>query len=337
MNKLSKIGLLVVTLILTLLFVEWCTRFIFNRNGMNYGIEMWKYAKLLKKQSDVKLISHEHYPNREAVLMGVPVKTNSYGLRDYEYSISKSDHTFRILILGDSMTFGWGTSLEDTYPKALERMLNENLSLMNPDSSSNIHRFEVINAGVGNYNTVQEVAYFRERGIKFRPGMVILGFYLNDAEELPRRASGFIKEHSYLYILFTSVWDAFQRTIGWKKGYQNYYLDLYKETSQGWIDCQQALKELMSTCKLENMNLYIAIIPELHHPNHGYAFNEIHSLIAGIGKQHNVPIIDLLPEFYGITPDSLWVSPGDPHPNGRAHAIIAKGIYNQVGRSLKYE
>lgn len=34
------------------------------------------------------------------------VKLNSQGLRDYEYSLEKPEKVFRILVLGDSMTFG---------------------------------------------------------------------------------------------------------------------------------------------------------------------------------------------------------------------------------------
>lgn len=50
----------------------------------------------------------------------IPVKSNSDGFRDIVHHASKGGQTIRILGLGDSFTFGWGVSLEQTYLKRLE-------------------------------------------------------------------------------------------------------------------------------------------------------------------------------------------------------------------------
>ena len=56
---------------------------------------------------------------------GVPVKINQLGFRDdREYRLEKSPSTFRILILGDSVTFGHGSVYEHSYPYLLEQRLN---------------------------------------------------------------------------------------------------------------------------------------------------------------------------------------------------------------------
>ena len=134
-------------------------------------------------------------------------------------------------------------------------------------------------------------------------------------------------EHSYFYVLLSTGWDAVLRAFGLRIGYKDYYLDLYSDTSQGWKDCQAALKELIRLCQEKHIELRIAIIPELHQPDETYALGKIHTLISSIGSQHNIPVIDLLPAFKGIDPQSLWVSPGDPHANEKAHLLIAKAIY----------
>lgn len=76
------------------------------------------------------------------MLQGVPVMINAEGLRDYEYDYQRPAGVTRILALGDSVTFGWGVKLEDTYPKVLERLLN---------GGESRDRYEVLNCGVGNY------------------------------------------------------------------------------------------------------------------------------------------------------------------------------------------
>src|SRR5262249_37828642 len=62
--------------------------------------------------------------NYDGWFAGVPVHTNSLELRDpREYSLEKRPNTFRILVLGDSVTFGHGSLYEHTYPFLLEQRL----------------------------------------------------------------------------------------------------------------------------------------------------------------------------------------------------------------------
>ena len=103
---------------------------------------------------------------------GVPVKVNSLGFRDpREYSLTKPPGAFRILVLGDSVTFGHGAQFETTYPYLLEQRLRR----WRPDVT-----WEVWNLGVPGYNTRQELMYLQEVGQRFQPDLVVVGFYPND-------------------------------------------------------------------------------------------------------------------------------------------------------------
>jgi GDSL-like Lipase/Acylhydrolase family len=306
-----------------LLVLEFAARVVLDRNGMHYGIEMWKYAKQVKQRSVNPLMSHEHAPNREATLMGVNVKTGSQGLRDRDYPEVKGPNEYRILVLGDSLTFGWGVSVYRTYPKVLERTLNDR-------QSGKGTLYQVINAGVGNYNTVQEVAYFKERGIRYGPDEVILGFYINDAEPVPAPEDAWLARTSYLYVLATSGWDAFQRRMGRTASYEDYYGALYTEQNAGWRAGRQALDELVAMCRRTGIRLRVVLLPELHFPDGKYPFSAIHDAVAGIVTRSGVPVIDLQSAFRGHDPKSLWVSLGDAHPNAKAQEIIAMEIYKAM-------
>src|SRR5215467_3233309 len=49
-------------------------------------------------------------PNYDGWFAGVPVRTNALGFRDdREYDLAKRSNTFRIIVLGDSVTFGHGS------------------------------------------------------------------------------------------------------------------------------------------------------------------------------------------------------------------------------------
>lgn len=110
--------------------------------------------------------------NYDGWFAGVPARTNSLGFRDTrEYSLTKSPGAFRILVLGDSVTFGHGALYETSYPYLLEQRLRE----WRPDV-----KWEVWNLGVPGYNTAQELAYLNEVGERYAPDLVIVGLFMND-------------------------------------------------------------------------------------------------------------------------------------------------------------
>ena len=117
-------ALLIISVIFALVAGEVAVRLLTSRNEKDLNIEMWRYATKVKRTSRNPALSHEHAPGASAHLMGVDVHINSQGLRGKEYAIAKPPGTYRILVLGDSMTFGWGVPVEETYPSRLEVALN---------------------------------------------------------------------------------------------------------------------------------------------------------------------------------------------------------------------
>lgn len=318
-RRLAAVCLAVAALAIGLTALEALTRVVFNRNGMHFGIEMWKYAREIKQRSPVAAMGHEHAPNRDAILMGVPVRINADGLRDREFQRARTPGVRRIMVLGDSMTFGWGARQEDTYSKVLERRLNQ---AGRPT--------EVINTGVGNYNTTQEVAYFRERGRAYRPDDVILAFYINDAEPTPQPVQNPLARHSAFYVLASSGFDAVQRRVGLKQDLLTYYSELYSDRNPGWEACRAAIAEFRQLAGSIGAAPLVAIIPELHHADADYPFRHVHELVADLARRASLPVLDLTPAFTGVEPLSLWVSRGDAHPNARAHQLIATALYDAL-------
>jgi len=110
--------------------------------------------------------------NYDGWFAGVPARTNSLGFRDIrEYTIPKPPGTVRIIVLGDSVTFGHGATFETSYPYLLEQRLRS----WNPQV-----KWEVWNLGVPGYNTAQELAYLNEVGERYEPDLVVVGFFSND-------------------------------------------------------------------------------------------------------------------------------------------------------------
>ncbi len=293
-------------------------------DGMQFDLEMWRYAKYIKRQSSSPAIGHEHTPNTSAHLMGADVAISSQGLRDREFSMAPVPGKARIMMLGDSLAFGWGVPVEKTSSKQLEQML-----------SKAGHDVEVINTGVGNYNTEMQVAYFLERGHKFQPQYVVLNYFINDAEPTPRDRSNIFSRHSPAYVFFSSRVDAALRMVnaGEKKDWKSYYASLY-EGDEGIGRVAAAIEKLAKYCREHNIKLYVANQPELREPK-DYPFPQVDRMLEKIADANKVPYIPLLPTVRDLEPESLWVTRPDPHPSAVAHQAFAQGLFKVFDRELK--
>jgi hypothetical protein len=112
-----------------------------------------------------KMQCHEYMPSALFGYELIPKamnEINSFGMRDKEYPFIKPDGTFRILLLGDSITeFGkWSKYVEDRL---------------------NVRgRYEIMNCAVAGWNLPNYRAYLKYKGMSFKPDLVLIGFCLND-------------------------------------------------------------------------------------------------------------------------------------------------------------
>jgi hypothetical protein len=99
-----------------------------------------------------------------------PVRINSLGLRGPEVE-EREPGELRILFLGDSVVAGFEVPYEQTLTAVLEDQLGRRLE----------RPVRVINAAVRGYGTDQSYLYFRERGHRLGPDLVIMVHAYNDA------------------------------------------------------------------------------------------------------------------------------------------------------------
>jgi lysophospholipase L1-like esterase len=285
-------------------------------DGMDFDLEMWKYARDLKKKSEFAEIGHEHVPGSSGFYMGVPVVINAMGQRDRDFSLAKPAQSYRIVMLGDSLTFGWGVAIEHTPSKLLETRLNAN-----PAGK----KFEVINAGVGNYNSAMEVYSFLRKWSGLKPDMVILNYFINDAEPTPRRRNSTIFEHSEAAVYIAARIDKLKREFIGGSNWRDYYTGLYADDAGAWAMNKKAIGKLIAYCKENNIRFMLVNYPELHELN-PYPFEEVTAAVKSIADAEGVPFVDLLPSVRDFVPEILWVSPTDAHPDKRANEVFVAAL-----------
>lgn len=136
----------------------------------------WKWVKARladgKVNFDPRFVYDEHAGWRNAPNIDATpehhgrIRTNSHGMRNHEeFSVERTPGKRRLLIVGDSYSFGHGVSNEETYAYRLAELL--------PD-------WEVMNLAVSATGTDQNYLMYEHHGKRFKPDVVLLGFYVLD-------------------------------------------------------------------------------------------------------------------------------------------------------------
>jgi lysophospholipase L1-like esterase len=113
-------------------------------------------------------IGYELVPGAKAYVWDANVEINASGYRG-PISTPGKHSGYRVIAIGDSITFGELLPVESTYPYQLREILKERAA-----------GYDVINFGVSGYDTLQEVSHLEHRGVVYKPDLVVVGFCLND-------------------------------------------------------------------------------------------------------------------------------------------------------------
>ena len=137
------------------------------------GIPWLEGYKLVLKPDPV--LVRRNWPSISLTLFSrsVPVTVNADGFRGHETGVEKPAGCYRIIVLGDSATFGVHVGDDETYSALLEGMLNA-------DPGRGKRTFEVINAGVIGYSTRQGLVYLQRDLFRYSPDCLIVSFAIND-------------------------------------------------------------------------------------------------------------------------------------------------------------
>ncbi len=106
----------------------------------------------------------------------VRVRTNSAGFRGPELPGAKPAGVYRIVVLGDSFTFGYGVRERQAYPARLEHILNAR--------THGRPRVEVVNLGVPGAGPLDYLHHLTSTALALQPDLVLVGLFANDVNDL---------------------------------------------------------------------------------------------------------------------------------------------------------
>jgi lysophospholipase L1-like esterase len=160
----KNIFLFCLSVVFTLVFAEILARVVWFY-AMDKRLEFHSPKKSIFEKSANHRLLYVHKKSFESTNAGRKVITNEFGQR-----IMPGHSTFKpnpVLMLGDSVAFGYMIEVSDSLPVLLEKMIGDD-------------NISVINAGVAGYNLPQVLELSKELMPIYRPKLTVYLLHLND-------------------------------------------------------------------------------------------------------------------------------------------------------------
>jgi hypothetical protein len=265
-----------------------------------------------------------------------PVRVNSLGTRGPEFQPAKPAETIRILSLGDSRTFGWGLSEDQTYSARLGQMLQEKVGTG--------RKVEVINAGVNGWSYDQMFVYFRDFGLSYHPDIVIVGEANGWTQFSDKSSPAFIKK----FMLRVRLKNVLRRSAIYHYAIELKLKNFYERHRAKFIpvdpnqdpyfkeqqrkDPQEVFRfAIEGLCRTAVSNhvqpivLYLPVVQDLAATNPASVFKTKQAVAQNL----NIPFVDPTVDLRKGG-ESLYLE-GDPvHFNVEGSRIVAEAIFGAV-------
>lgn len=277
----------------------------------------------------------------------IPLRTNSWGFRDREYGDPPA-HGLRILALGDSMVFGQGVTIEETYPRFLENLLSQQLGVP----------VEVVNGGVPGYGPTQEAVLFEKMVDVIKPDVVLVSIAVfNDisddlkfSEQLhrwqgerstARKIRWFFRHHSQLYMLL-------RRYRAGVSGFQMMQIHSRNPSPRTEQGLQLIEKDLLRISRLaaeRGIGFGVLInpahkqtVPEIwnetmakyHLKGEDFSYEEPNRRLTEFANRNGIPVLDLLPVFRSRLGETYYFT---EHWQAPGHSLVAQETATFLSRT----
>lgn len=256
------------------------------------------------------------------------INTNSGGMRGQrEYAREKPDGVRRIVVIGDSFTFGEYVTDDETYAAQLESLL--------PNT-------EVLNLGVHGYGLGQMHLRLLRDGFAYQPDLVIVAVYSNDIDRAVLSFRDFAKpryvwDGDELTLTNTPIEPPETHPIGSPQSYmpRSYFLGavhrlVWRYVNRSvfapkWELCRRILDETLQACNSNKASVLVVSIPttalgELRYPG---------KMLSAWAASNNTPYLNLA-EVYSKMSDQDRARLYKGHWTPYGHQIAAKAIAEYI-------
>lgn len=239
---------------------------------------LWDWTERFRDGDFYTLEKGEGYPPSE--------ETNVDGLRDATRPEETRPGLRRIVVLGDSVTYGHGVEAAEAFPQVLEQRLRA------------LHRdVEVFNMGLPGWSTRQERTAYQRIARKYKPDVVVLAVCLNDLAELQINLT---KPPGFLLTLFKHsavvrlALGASRREIGAVE-------ELFSDVDSPRVENAYRLffnevRALHADVVKDGAVLHLVVFPFRFQVEPGAPRPSVQERIGEFARTEGIPFLDFLPE-----------------------------------------
>jgi len=284
-----------------------------------------------------------HKPGFEGSWRGSHFETNAAGLRGPELRDRSTPALFRVLCIGDSLTYGSGVADEDSWPRLLEARLAERLLE---------REVEVLNLGVRGWSGPQYLEAWRRHGVDLVPDLVILGWSIDDlpgASEIlhdipfpePAPSQGFTARFGRTAVArhFRAEWNHRDREERWLETRRELKTALESWRLEGGGSLRQEVATLIEKIRVTGAKPVLLAFPYEFQVRSVDADRSPEGSLGMICAGLDVPFLPIGPTFREHLVEKASFQPtlylrGDLcHPNEKGHELIAEDLFLTLERA----
>ncbi|NLH47915.1 MAG: SGNH/GDSL hydrolase family protein [Myxococcales bacterium] len=237
---------------------------------------------------------------------------NADGYRGPRLTAAPAPGVRRLLFLGDSSTFGFGLPADQAFARLTAACL----------ARSGAGKFEEINGGIPGYNLLQtEIAWQRLRGLAPRAVVAMVGYHHESLGRFLARQSSAAQGAGWLARLFAGsekIGLTLPTTVGMLSQSWRIWGSESPDQAADREIFRQTLERLIATIAGEGLPLVLVAYPSPQ------IDPEVAQQIEETAAAHQLPWIDLRPEFFNAAPPLLQQD--ELHPNAAGHRAIAAAL-----------
>ena len=318
-----------------------------SRLGKIIAVSLSLVVCMATVELGLRLAQWQQPRNGNGWTWGHKVENNALGFRERSFALTKPADSFRVMVLGDSLTWGAGLAESERYTNLLETKLQND----HPEQS-----IEVLNFALSGAPTVTERDVLRENIARIDPDLVIVGFCVNDPQPESQNYAVELDKFKPLFKAYRSV----GKHLGFKK-LANFLtvrtdnllrncglvpsadvaLDrCYNVNSTEWKAFQEALSDIQDTC--QTRGLPSPILVPLLHANGDYNAPDEHlqylvkwcRQVSQTAAAIGFTVLDMEEEFKREGDRIRFVNPWDGHPDAKCNEVYASVLEPAVEAHL---
>lgn len=291
---------------------------------------------------DDPVLDWRYIPNSRFQQGKIVNQYNGAGFRGGDHSIEKPSGITRVVVIGDSVTEGYGVEWRDVFASSVQASLGSG--------------YEVINLGMGGLNAPQEVHILEKVGLRYSPDHVVVNFVLNDCDFFVRAKAAAkhaesadskidllgirinpalkrtLKSSALIYMVNERVADLWGRLRGEER--HDYYEEIWRN-EENRAKITAAFERLRTLSRNHGFKVIVLVWPLVIDYGH-YRFRPVHEWTIEQAAAKGFATIDLLPVYSTQPFRTLQVTSEDyVHPNAKGHKMAAAEFVKWITRSAE--